>query len=67
MVLAKSPTLQAAMKQPEVRYLPEILLIFPEYKKTSLAIFLQFLYTGEVGKCIIIWNEITSESRSSSL
>ena len=49
-VLAKSPTLKAAMRQSEVRCLPEAVLVFPEFKKRSIVMLLQFLYTGEVGK-----------------
>ena len=48
--MAKSPTLAAAMKQSEVRCLPEVKMVFPEFKKRSLIMLLQFLYTGEVGK-----------------
>ena len=38
------------MEQPEICCLPEARLVFPEFKKHSLLILLQFLYTGEVGK-----------------
>jgi hypothetical protein len=48
-VLAKSPTLKTALKT-EVRYQSEAMMIFPEFKKRSLVMMLQFLYTGEVGK-----------------
>jgi len=46
-VLAKSPTLKTALKT-EVRYQSEAMMIFPEFKKRSLVMMLQFLYTGEV-------------------
>ena len=36
--------------QTEVRYQSEAMMIFPEFKKRSLVMMLQFLYTGEVGK-----------------
>ena len=45
---AKSLTLKSALQQPEVRYLPEILMVFPDFTRSSIAMFLQFLYTGEV-------------------
>ena len=49
MVLAKSETLKYAMKSSDVRFQPEAVIIFPEFKKKSLVMMLQFLYTGEVG------------------
>merc|ERR1711962_1588012 len=47
-VLAKSETLKYAMKSSDVRFQPEAVIIFPEFKKKSLVMMLQFLYTGEV-------------------
>jgi len=47
-VLAKSDTLKHAMKSSDVRFQPEAVIIFPEFKKKSLVMMLQFLYTGEV-------------------
>ena len=37
------------MKSSDVRFQPEAVIIFPEFKKKSLVMMLQFLYTGEVG------------------
>lgn len=48
-VLAKSPTLSAALKLSEIRRLPEAIVMLPDFKKQSLILLLQFLYTGEVG------------------
>lgn len=43
------------MKQSEVRCLPEVKMVFPEFKKRSLIMLLQFLYTGEVGNYPSQW------------
>ena len=38
------------MELEQVLYVPEIVLVFPQFKMKSLVKMVQFLYTGEVGK-----------------
>lgn len=53
------------MKQSEVRCLPEVKMVFPEFKKRSLIMLLQFLYTGEVGNYPSQWWSLSIFSKSS--
>jgi len=47
-VLCKSSTLKELMELEQVLYVPEIVLVFPQFKMKSLVKMVQFLYTGEV-------------------
>jgi len=47
-VLCKSSTLKELMELEQMLYVPEIVLVFPQFKLKSLLKVVQFLYTGEV-------------------
>ena len=41
------------MELDQMLYVPEIVLVFPDFQLKSLLKVVQFLYTGEVGECYL--------------